>query len=431
MRHFSFDLGRRPRLLLIWLLVGAGAATARPATPLVEVFHWWVSGGERASVNVIRDNVLAQGIEWKEASVPGSGTARYTKVLAERVRAGKVPMAAQMIGYAIHTWASRGLLDNLDAVAAREEWDAVVPIDIQHLSKYNGHWVAAPFNTHSTNWLWVNQALANRLGVTEPPDTFDDLITLLEKARAKGVVPLAIGKEPWEHTLLFELVAVGVLGASSYRQAFVDLDASALTQPATTTIFERMRLLAGYMDGDYTRRRWDEATNMVRKGQALMQAQGSWVNGEFTAQHLVPDRDYACWRFPDTQGVFLFNSDQYVFFHKPGQDVGTQHALASILMSPQLQMQVNLRTGAAPARVDVSPASFNACGKRAVADMRASNMRRTLMGSIAMGNANPETVKTAIYKVVTQHLKGHMNNQEAGEQLRAAIRQESAMPSGR
>ena len=58
------------------------------------------------------------------------------------MQAGRIPTAAQMIGYDIHDWARRGLLQSMDEVAAREEWDAVVPSDIQHLSKWQGQWVA-------------------------------------------------------------------------------------------------------------------------------------------------------------------------------------------------------------------------------------------------------------------------------------------------
>lgn len=404
-------------LLLLW----GSAVSAQPTRPQVDVFHWWVSGGERASLDVIRDTAQSKGLGWTESSTAGSGTDRYTKVLDQRVRSGKTPTAAQMIGHDIHAWAARGLLANLDDIARREEWDAVVPMEIQHLSKYGGHWVAAPFNTHSTNWLWVNQPLATSLGVTTPPDTFSDLVVLLEKARRAGVVPLAIGREQWEHTLLFELVAAGALGASTYRKAFVELIPETLTQEQATLVFARIRTLSRYVDPGSQRRSWDEASEMVRTGKALMQAQGTWVNGEFTARGMVPGREYACWRFPDTQGMFLFNADQYIFFREPTAGKNGVEALASLLMSPDLQEQVNVRSGAAPARVDMSPEPFNACGKRAIAGLRASNMRRTVLGSIAMGNANPAAVKTAIYQVVTKHLRGALSDESAAVALRKAL----------
>lgn len=436
-----FALRRPLRWCVWWLaaLLGAGTAAAQtpPARPQVEVFHWWVSGGERASMDVLKDHIERQGIAWKEGSAMGSGTARYTDALAARVRAGHVPTAAQMIGHDIHDWARRGLLQNLNDIAVREEWDAVVPSDIQHLSKWQGQWVAAPFNAHATNWLWVNQALAERLGVHTAPDTWADLIALLEQARAAGMVPLAIGHAPWEHTLLFESVAVGAGGPAFYRKAFIDLDASVLSERLLTAIFARMRQLAGYLDGGYRQRRWDQATDMVRRGQALLQVQGTWVNGEFTAHGLLPGRDYQCWHFPDTQGVVLFNSDQFIFFQQPPPQQAAQQALASTLMRPALQSALNLRSGAAPARVDVPRSHFNACGRRAISDLRSANMRRTLMGSVAMGNAHPAPIKTAVYDVVSRHLRGALSDVQAAALLRQALaaggaplRRASAPPAG-
>ncbi len=410
------------RLFWLALLLGcASAASAQPPHPQVEVFHWWVSGGERASMDVLKDAIERQGIGWKEDSVAGSATQRYTDALAARVRTGRIPAAAQMVGYDIHDWARRGLLQNLDDVAAREEWDAVVPSEVQHLSKWQGQWVAAPLNIHSTNWLWVNKALADRLQVTEPPDTWPDLIALLDRARAAGLVVLAMGDGAGERMLLFKSVAVGAGGAAFYRRAFIELDPEALTEPLSTRIFARMRQLASYLDGDHPHRRWDQATDMVRRGQALLQVQGSWVNGEFTARGLQPERDYHCWRFPDTQGVVLFNSDQFIFFKQPPAQRAAQQALASTLMQPALQAAVNVRSGAAPARVDVSQTPFNACGRRAIADIRAANMRRTLMGSIATGNAHAAPLKNAIYSVVTRHLQGQLSDSAAADQLRSAV----------
>ena len=409
-------------LALIGVPVSSVALDNLPtAAPHVDVFHWWVSGGERASVDAIRDAAQAQGIRWTEASTVGSGTDRYTKVLEQRVRSGKTPTAAQMIGYDIQAWAARGLLANLDAVAQREEWDAFVPLGIQRLSKFEGHWVAAPFTIHATNWLWVNQPLATQLGATQPPDTFADLVALLETARLAGVVPLAMGREAWEHTLLFELVAAGSLGASTYRKVFMDLRADGLSQGEATNLFARMRVLSRYLDVGYQRRSWDDASEMVRTGKALLQAQGTWVNGEFTDRGMLPGREYACWHFPDTQGVVLFNADQYIFFKQPDQGRTGGAAFASVLMSPALQAAVNVKIGAAPARVDVSPATFNACGKQVIADLRASNMRRTVLGSIAMGNANPAAVKTAIYQVVTDHLQGVTSDADAATALRKVL----------
>lgn len=386
----------------------------------VDIFHWWVSGGERASMDVIKHSMQEQGFVWKESVAAGSGTARYTSVLRKRVAAGHIPTAAQMIGHDIHAWAARGLLTDMNDLARKEEWDEVVPIAIQALSKYNGNWVAAPVNAHSTNWLWVNKPLFDKLGGKEP-DTWTDLIALLDKAKQAGVLPIAIGGESWEHTLLFESVAVSAGGAEFYRKAFIELDPAALRPVLLKTIFERMSKLRTYIDAGFAKRRWDQATDMVRDGEALLQVQGSWVDGEFVHRGLVPNHDYYCFRFPDTQGVFLFNSDQFIMFKLPKERRDAQISLASTMMRTSFQSALNVATGAAPARVDVSTAAFNSCGKKAIADMRGANMRRTMMGSIAMGNANVPPVKAAIYDVVTRHFRRQISTDQAVVELRKAI----------
>jgi len=296
----------------------------------------------------------------------------------------------------------------------------LVPNGIQFLAKSQGHWVAAPINTHSTNWLWLNKAQFDRIG-GQQPDSWADLLLLLDKAKAAGIVPLVIMRDAWEHTLLFESVAVGAGGAEFYRKAFIELKPEALKPELLLQLFQRMSQLRAYLDPGFARRSWDQATTLLHKGEALLQVQGSWVNGEFVRMGLQPGRDYLCFHFPDTQGVFLFNSDQFVFFKNGPGSAKARNALASTLMQSDLQRDLNLVTGAAPARVDVAKDAFNQCGEQAISDMRSANMRRTIMGSVAMGNANPPAVKTAIYKVVSDHLYGRLSDLQAVQLLQLAI----------
>ncbi len=402
------------------LATGGPARAQTPPRPVVTISHWWVSDGEKASIDVIRRYMEAQGLELREQATAGSGTSRYWDVLHEQIGAGHIPMASQVIGYDIHQWAREGKLANLDDVAAAGEWKDVVPYGIQNLSTYGGHWVAAPINAHSTNWLWLNHAAFARLGLPAP-DTWSDLILMLDKARAEGLIPLAIGHEPWEHTLLFESVAAGAGGAEFYRRAFVELDRKALDGPILDTVFQRMSVLRGYLDPDFATRSWDDATKLVLAGKALMQVQGSWVNGEFHSYGMVPGQHYECFRFPDTQGMFLFNADQYMFFQNGAGNLQTRRLFAETLMRIDLQRDLAIATGAAPARVDVPSDRFNRCGKQAISDLRGANMRRTLMGSIAMGNANPAAVKTGIYQIVSDHLQGRLSDTEAAGRMRHLI----------
>ncbi|EIC20793.1 LOW QUALITY PROTEIN: ABC-type sugar transport system, periplasmic component [Thiorhodovibrio frisius] len=408
------------RFVLIGLLLCELAAAEAPSASRVDVMHWWVSAGERNSINAMRQHIEHQGLVWHEEAVAGSGTNRFSDELRQRVADGKPPMAAQAIGYDIQDWARQGQLVMLDDIAREQQWDEVIPFAIQHLSKYQDHWVATPVNAHSTNWLWVNHAQLTRLGLKQP-DTWPDLIAMLDSAKAAGLIPISIGHEAWEHTLLFESVAAGAGGVEFYRRTFVELAPNAQDIEMLQLIFERMSQLRNYLDTGFSERSWNQATDLARSGEALMQVQGTWVNGEFSAHGLVPGQDYDCFRFPDTQGMMLLNSDQFILFKDYPAEPETRDMFVSTLISIDLQRDLNIAGGAAPARVDVPRDQFNACGQQAINDMRADNMRRTIMGSIAMGNAHPAPVKNALYQVITDHLMGRISNTQAVTRVESII----------
>ena len=122
----------------------------------VEVLHWWTSGGEAAALNVLKKDLEAKGIEWIDSPVAGGGGTQAMTVLRSRATAGNPPAAVQMLGFDILDWAELGFLANLNDLAAKENWDAVIPDAIKGFSKYKGQWIAAPVNVHSTNWVWAN-----------------------------------------------------------------------------------------------------------------------------------------------------------------------------------------------------------------------------------------------------------------------------------
>jgi glucose/mannose transport system substrate-binding protein len=143
-------------------------STTAVAAQEVEVLHWWTSGGEAAAVGTLRDALADGGVGWVDMPVAGGGGSDAMTVLRARVTAGDPPTAVQMLGFSIQDWAAEGALANLDDLAAEQGWADVVPAALQRFSTYDGHWVAAPVNVHSTNWVWANTALMAELGIEQP-----------------------------------------------------------------------------------------------------------------------------------------------------------------------------------------------------------------------------------------------------------------------
>ena len=93
--------------------LSAGAAAAQD----VEVLHWWTSGGEAAALNVLKENLAAQGIGWQDMPVAGGGGTQAMTVLRARVTAGNAPTAVQMLGFDVLDWAKEGVLADITPIA--------------------------------------------------------------------------------------------------------------------------------------------------------------------------------------------------------------------------------------------------------------------------------------------------------------------------
>ncbi|TIL71111.1 MAG: carbohydrate ABC transporter substrate-binding protein [Mesorhizobium sp.] len=411
------------RKLLIGTALGSGLAFAAHAQDVkeVEMLHWWTSGGEAAALNVLKEDLAKQGFAWKDVPVAGGGGDAAMTALKAMVAAGNYPTASQMLGYTVLDYAAAGVMGDLTETAVKEGWDKSVPAALQKFSVYDGKWVAAPVNVHSVNWLWINKAVMDKIGGTEPK-TFDDFIALLDKAKAAGVIPLALGGQNWQEATMFDSVVLSTGGPEFYKKAFNDLDEEQLKSDTMKKSFDNLAKLVTYVDPNFSGRDWNLATAMVIKGDALVQVMGDWAKGEFNAAKKTPGTDFLCYRFPGTDGSVVYNSDMFGMFDVPEDRKAAQVALATATLSKSFQSAFNVVKGSVPARTDVPDTDFDACGKKGMADLKAANEGGTLFGSLAQGYGAPPAVANAYKDVVSKFVHGQIKtSDEAVTQLVNAI----------
>ena len=387
----------------------------------VEVLHWWTSGGEAAALGVLKDDLATKSIGWADMPVAGGGGEAAMTAVRARVTAGNPPTAVQMLGFDIQDWAAEGALADLNAVAAAEGWDAVVPAALQGFSKFDGKWIAAPVNVHSTNWVWANKAVLDGLGIAEPT-TWDEFVTAMQTVKDSGKVALAHGGQPWQEATVFDGVALSVGGPEFYKAAFIDLDPAALGGAQMIEAFNRMSTLRGFADDNFSGRDWNLASAMVINGEAAFQIMGDWAKGEFVNAGKVPGTDFLCFRVPGTAGSVTFNSDQFAMFAVAAEGAqAAQAEMAKAIMSPAFQSAFNVVKGSVPSRTDVPNDAFDDCGKKGMAELAAASASGTLLGSMAHGHANRAAVKNAIYDVVTAQFNGEMDAKAAAAALVEAV----------
>jgi glucose/mannose transport system substrate-binding protein len=412
----------RTMLMAGAMAVAAGSVAAHADDiKEVQMLHWWTSGGEAAALNVLKQDLAKEGYAWKDVPVAGGGGEGAMTTLKAMVAAGNPPTASQILGYFALDYAEAGKLGDITELAKKEGWDKVVPEALQKFTTTNGKWDAVPVNIHSVNWVWINKAVMEKIGGTEPK-SFDEFIALLDKAKAAGVVPLALGGQPWQEATTFDSVVASTGGIDFYKKAFIDLDESALTSDTMKKAFDNLAKLRDYTDPNYAGRDWNLATAMVIKGDALVQVMGDWAKGEFNAAKKVAGTDYLCYRFPGTDGDVIYNTDMFAMFDVSKDRKAAQLALADATMSLSFQSAFNVVKGSVPARMDVPDTDFDMCGKKGIADVKAANASGKFVGSMGQNYAQPPAVAAAYHDVVTKFFHGEIKTSDAAvKELLAAL----------
>ena len=386
-------------------LLAASAALAFTGTRAgeVEVLHFWTSPGEAASIAQLKSMIAERGHTWKDFAVVGGGGQNAMSALRERVQAGNPPAAASIKGPAIKEWAAQGALTSMDAMAAFDHWDQVLPKVVQDQVKYRGRYVAVPVNIHRVNWLWTNTEVLRKSGVATVPTSFDEFLAAAERIRAAGYIPLAQGGQPWQEFVLFETVVLGVAGVDLYRKAFVELDPDALSSPAMKRTLEAFRRLKAHTDEQSRGRDWNVTTDMVIKGRAAFQIMGDWAKGEFLVAGQRPGREFTCSPAPGTSGTYSFVVDAFAMFQlKSWEAQKAQGYLAYALMRPAFQTQFNVRKGSIPVRAGVPMDGFDSCGQMSGRDFLASEKNDLLVPSVSVDMAVPTAIHAALRTVVSE-----------------------------
>jgi glucose/mannose transport system substrate-binding protein len=393
----------------------------------VEVVHYWTSGGEAKSVDVLRKIIEKDGFTWQDGAVAGGGGSAAMTVLKTRAVSGNPPSAAQIKGPDIQEWGKLDLLTSIDDVAKANNWDSLLPKAVADTMKYDGHYVAVPVNIHRINWLWINPVVFKKAGIAQPPTTLEELYAAGDKLKAAGFIAIAHGGQAWQDTTIFENLVVSIMGADGFKKAFVDVDAGTLTGPKMVEVFTALRKIQGYLDPDGTGQDWNLETAKVINGKAGMQIMGDWAKSEWTAAGKQAGTDYECVPFPGSQGSYSYTIDSLAMF-KPAANKNTagngaaRNDLAKVALEPDFQYVFNQNKGSIPVIKGLDMSKFDRCAQASAKDFAEADKAGTLAPSMAFNMSTSQAVQGAVFDVVTNFLN-HKTTEpgQAGKQLLAAI----------
>ncbi|MEM5581795.1 ABC transporter substrate-binding protein [Roseibium sp. AS2] len=339
------------------------AASAANATDL-EVTHWWTSGGEAAAVAEFAKAFNATGNNWVDGAIAGSGgTAR--PIIISRITGGD-PMGATQFnhGRQAEELVEAGLMLDLTDIAEEGKWrDIVRPTSLLDSCTVDGRIYCVPVNIHSQQWLWLNNSVFENAGVAVPTN-WDEFTAASGKLQESGIVPLAMGQQPWQTTLAFQVILTALAGPEAYTKIFGDQDAELAAGPETAKVFEAAAAAREMAKGSNVQN-WNDATTMVITGKAGGQIMGDWAQGEFQVADQVAGEDYTCLPGLGVNEVIMTGGDAF-YFPKVDDPETTkaQLELAKVMMSPETQVAFNLKKGSLPVRGDVDLAAANDCMRK-------------------------------------------------------------------
>jgi glucose/mannose transport system substrate-binding protein len=336
---------------------------AAHATDL-EVTHWWTSGGEAAAVAELAKAFDATGNKWVDGAIAGSGgTAR--PIMISRITGGD-PMAATQFnhGRQAEELAEAGLMKDLTAVAEKEGWkDIIKPASLLESCTIDGKIYCAPVNIHSWQWLWLSNAAFEQAGVAVPKN-WDEFVAAAPALEAKGIIPLAVGGQPWQTAGAFDVLMVAIAGKETFEKVFKDKDADVAAGPEIAKVFKAADDARKMSKGSNVQD-WNQATNLVITGKAGGQIMGDWAQGEFALAGQVAGKDYTCLPGLGVNEIISTGGDAFYFPVLDDEEKSAaQDVLASTLLAPATQVAFNLKKGSLPVRGDVDLAAANDCMKK-------------------------------------------------------------------
>jgi glucose/mannose transport system substrate-binding protein len=345
-----------------------GVAHAQKA----EVIHWWTSGGEAAAIKEFAAAYTKGGGTWVDTPVAGGGGSAARTVIINRTIGGDPPMAAQFnYGKQYEEIIKEGLLNNLDDVAAKGNWDKILPEKIKGQVKVNGHYYAVPVNLHNENWIWYNKAVLAKAGVTKDPANLDELFAAMDKVKATGVTAVALGGQGWQENIAFRSILIATGGKDLYLKTLKNKDVSG---PGFLKAVQNFKKLKSYIDPGSPGRDWNLATGMVIDGKAGFQLMGDWAKGEFINANKTAGKEFGCFMAGGANSPYSIGGDVFVFpRNKAAGSAETQKKLAEMMISPAVQVAFNNKKGSIPIRTDVDLSGVDICaagGVKAVKENR-------------------------------------------------------------
>ncbi|KKC38068.1 sugar ABC transporter substrate-binding protein [Devosia epidermidihirudinis] len=342
------------------LLLGATSFGAMAAD--LVVYHSWSAAPEVAALNVLKAGIEAKGHTWTDIAIPHNTGSNVN--LMSLVTGGQPPnvfmesnpgvyrdLAGMGFGFPLTQWyTDNHVTENLPAAVA-----ASIAVD--------GEIVKVPTALHIDGMVYYNKDVAAAVGVDPASWTsLDAMFADFQKVRDAGYAPVAVGSQPFQVGYLMHALVAAIAGPDIYSSIYGgDVDPAVFDDPAFAKTLETLRLFSQEAGREAQNRPWNETTNQVITGKALMQVHGDWMKGEWLGAGKVAGKDFGCVEIPGAKSVVVTVDAWGLLGGVSDEMKAAELDFASVVVDPEIQAKFSAAKGSTPVRLDAPAASLDAC----------------------------------------------------------------------
>jgi glucose/mannose transport system substrate-binding protein len=340
-----------------------GAAPAVLAQELI-VYHGWSTPAEVAALNSLRGALAEKDISWKDLAIPHNSGVNVS--LVNMVTGGNPPNAFVESNPGVYRdLAGIGLsLDLTELYTTTGIADNLAPV-VRELSTVDGKFVKVPVALHLDGMVYFSKEVAEKSGVNpENWTSIDEMLADFDKVRAAGFAPAAVGSQAFQVGYLTHAMAAAIAGPDIYNRIYgPEPDPTAFDTPEFRKVIEVVRAFSKEAGPEAQNRPWNETTNTVITGKALMHIMGDWMKGEWKAAGKVPGVDFGCIPIPGAKSIPV-TSDAFGLLGGQSDEITqAELAFAATALDPKVSGTFAMHKGATPARLDAPADVLDACNE--------------------------------------------------------------------
>lgn len=186
-------------------------------------------------------------------------------------------------GGGMNEYAEAGLLKDItaDLDADGGAWRNTFSPGALGVYAYQGTNYGVPWDMGMVGF-WYNKDLFAQAGIEAPPATWGELLTAVEKLKAAGITPIALGAgDKWPAAFWWEYLATRIGGQAAFDAAASR--AGGFADPAFVQAGEKILELAALdpFQAGVLGATWGDEATLMGNGEAAMDLMGQWAPGAF------------------------------------------------------------------------------------------------------------------------------------------------------